>query len=312
MSKFSASDAALAGFRLVREHPRSVVAWGVLLMVVSIVTNLLFAAAGGADPQVFNWPPNLEQIEQASDQMRASAPMTFFCGLLQLAASAVVFTGVSRVMLRPSDSGFAHLRFGKDEFRQVLALLVCFLVIFAAYMLAVVVAGLFVSGVALVGGAGGPLSILAFVIALIGIFAFVIYTSVRISLVGVLTFVTGKINLKGSLALTRGRFWPLFGAYFVAFIMFIIVNVTVMVLGTALGLMVGGIAGASEALQGEVSSLAKMLTPMGLVNLLVISAMSVLGTLILLAPPLEVYVQLTGEDQNGADVRMTGGEPSEP
>ena len=294
METFSTTDAALAGFRLVREHPRTVAVWGVIQLVVSAVTNVLIIVSGGSNLHILKqWPPTTADVTQMQGEMQALAPVSLLCMLLNMVAFAIIFTGVYRVLLRPSDRGLAHLRLGRDEVRQFLALLVWALTMLGAYVAAVIVGGLVVWVVQLATGGQGALSALVLLMATVGIFAFLIYAAVRISFIGVLTFMTGKIDLKSALALTRGRFWHLFGTYVLAFILFIIVNLVVMMLATALGLIAGGLTGASQVLQPDVTSLSLLLTPTGAVSLLAACAMSVLGTLVLFAPVPEIYRQLT-------------------
>ena len=294
METFSTTDAALAGFRLVREHPRTVAVWGVILLIVSAISNILIIVSGGSDLHpITQWPPKAEDLTQMEGQMQALAPVSLFCTLLTLGAFAIVFTGVYRVLLKPSDKGFAHLRFGRDEVQQFLALLVWGLVMLVAYVGVVLVSGVAVALIRLAtGNQDGPTA-LALLVAMAGVFAFLIYTAVRISFIGVLTFMTGKIDLKGALALTRGRFWPLFGTYLLAFILFVVVNLIIMMLGGMLGLIAGGLSGASQVLNPDMSSLSLLLTPAGMVSLLVVCAMSVLGILVLFAPVPEIYRQLT-------------------
>ena len=292
METFSTTDAALAGFRLVREHPRTVAIWGVILLIVSAVTSLMMAFSGGGDLQFPKHWPNPAELAQMEGQAQSVAPVSSLCALLFLVAFAIVFTGVYRVLLKPADRGMAHLRLGREELRQFLALLVWSLAMLVVYFGAILVGGVLVAVVRLAAG-DGPLLTLTLLLVMAGVFAFMVYAAVRISFISVLTFMTGKIDLKGSLAMTKGRFWPLFGVYCLAFILFVVVNLVVMMLGAALGLIVGGLAGASQVLQPDASSLSLLLTPMGAVSLLVECAMSVLGILVLFAPVPEIYRQLT-------------------
>lgn len=294
METFSTTDSALAGFRLVREHPRTVAIWGVILMIVSAVSNVLVIVSGGSDmPLIKQWPPSPSDVAQMEDQVRAVAPVSLLCTLLTLVAFAIVFTGVYRLLLKPTDKGFAHLKFGRDELRQFLALLVWSLLMLGAYLAAVIAGGVMVMIAGLAAGGQSAATGLVLFLAMVGVFCFMIYTAIRISFLGVLTFVTGKIDLKGALVLTRGRFWPLLGTYFLAFVLFVVVNLIVMMLGGMLGLIAGGLAGASQVLTPDTSSLKMLLTPTGAVSLLAICAMSVLGILVLFAPTPEIYRQLT-------------------
>ncbi len=292
MEKFSATDAALAGFRLVREHPRTVAVWGAILLVVSALTNVLMIVSGGSDVAFPKWPPESADVARMEGQMQALAPVSLLCLLLNLVAFAIIFTGVYRVLLRPSDRGMAHLRFGRDEVRQFLALLTWILMALLAYFAVILVGGMIATIVQLAVGEGALFSLVV-VVATLGAFAFMIYAAVRLSFIGVLTFMTGKIDVRGALVLTRGQFWRLFGTYILVFVLFVIVNLIVMMLASMLGLIAGGLAGASQVLQPDMTSLSLLLTPMGAVSLLAVCAMSILGMLVLCSPVPEIYRQWT-------------------
>lgn len=50
-------------------------------------------------------------------------------------------------------------------------------------------------------------------VSALGVFVFLIWLAVRLSLASPLTFDTRRVRVFGSFALTRGRFWSLLGAY---------------------------------------------------------------------------------------------------
>ncbi|MEP9359202.1 hypothetical protein [Sphingomonas sp. KR3-1] len=215
-------------FGLLRERPVSVVIWAVTYTVGSIVLSLgLTLAMFGAmtpDPQT---------------AMQPGAMFGSMFGLVLLVYLAIMFlwvvvtTAAFRAMLRPEDGGFAFMRLGMDELRMfgllllivivgALAMLVCELLL----MLVVMIIGL-VLGQSLFTG------ILTFLLFL-GFIGAVIWVYVRISLLMPLSFYRGRISVDGAWALTRGRFWTLFGAYFLVALIFFIVG------GVFLWSMMGG------------------------------------------------------------------------
>lgn len=109
------------------------------------------------------------------------------------------------------DEGFS-LKLGGDEGRLLIVGILWVLLFFASY----IAFALFVAAFAMIGGMidpilGGILSILA---VLVG-FAVWIYLFVRLSAAGALTVRDRQIRFPSSMKVTKGRFWTLFGAYFI-------------------------------------------------------------------------------------------------
>jgi hypothetical protein len=297
MQQFSVTDAAVAGFRLVREHPRTVAVWGVLLMLFSGLSTLALIAVGGPQLQAFGEmdPSSAADFREMATAMAPMTPLFLLSGAFNLVISAILVTGVTRMILRPGDSANAYLRLGADELRQGAALLLYNLLILGVYFGAVLVCAVVVGIVSAASGGQGAVMGLMVLIAIAAILSVTVYAMVRFSFAGVLTFVHGRVTVMGSLAMTKGRFWPLFGTYLLALVLFMIVYAAILVLGAAAAAIVGGLTGAGAVFQPDVSSLEAFLTPVGVIRLVIIGAMSVLTMLILFAPAPEIYRQLEGD-----------------
>jgi hypothetical protein len=302
MQQFSVTDAALAGFRMVREHGRTVAIWGVLLMLFSALSTLVLIAVGGPQLQAFGeMDPASTDLQEMIAAVTPMTPLFLLSAAFNLVISAILVTGVTRMILRPAESANAYLRLGADELRQGVALLLYNLLILGIYFGAVLVCAFMVGIVAAVSGGQGPLVGLTVLLAFVAIIGVTVYAIVRFSFAGVLTFVQGRVTVMGSLAVTKGRFWPLFGTYLLALILFAVVYAAIVVLGTAAAVIVGGLTGAGAIFESDVSSLEAFLTPVGVIRLVIIGAMSVLTMLILFAPAPEVYRQLKGGEADPVD-----------
>jgi hypothetical protein len=214
MTPFSASDAALEGFNLIRRRWRVVLGWAgfnlvilVMLVVLMVLLSLVAQSVGGG---------GLRTV-----QMTAS--VVIFLG--SLFVEAIIAAGVFRLDLRPDEPAFLHLRLGRDELRLAVVWLI------------------FIAGAALVGtavGIGGSALGLptAWRIAL-AILACA-YLSLRFLLVAPISFAERRIDFARSWRLTRRRVGALVAMSLLDAALIGLVVVTVFV---AVGLIAAGSAG---------------------------------------------------------------------
>jgi hypothetical protein len=295
--QFSATDASLSGFRLVREHLKTVGVWAVLMTIASLIVSIATIKLAG--PQMaammeLSAEPSTDP-QTTLKAMEGMGPLFLFSALYSLVIYSILLAGVNRLVLRPLDSATAYLRIGADELRQAAVLLLVNLILLAAYFGLVIVAGILIGIGVAVGG--GPIGVILGVVLFLGVLAAMVYLSVRLSFAGVLTFDTRKVSIRDSWDLTKGRFWPLFGAYFVALVLAVVVYalmlVIIAVIGASLG---GGIAAMADAFNPDMSSLASFFTPAGIVRTLFSGVLSILVLLIVFAPAPTIYAQLKGRD----------------
>jgi hypothetical protein len=142
-----------------------------------------------------------------------------------LALFIVLYAASQRAVLRPGEPGFAFIRFGMDELR--LAGLSIFLIV-ASYI-ATIIAVIFIAMIAGIFGIAGGVGT-AIVIGVIGAAALIgaiMWFFVRLSLAFPLTLLREKIIIGESWRLTKGRFWTLFGGYFVIGLILMLIAIVI-------------------------------------------------------------------------------------
>src|SRR5215212_6777111 len=126
MAGFSATDAALEGFRVTRERPKALLAWTVFTFIVSvsgalITLNMPQEARAALESLSSEETPDPSALLQALADL---APLLIF----GLAVQRLMDAAVYRVVLRPEDQRFSYLRLGPDELR-LMALRLIFMVL---------------------------------------------------------------------------------------------------------------------------------------------------------------------------------------
>lgn len=243
---FSASDAAFEGFRIVREKPLSLLGWSLAYFV--LIAALLGAIFGILGPDFI---AALEADSEKATTPQEAMALLSRMGMLMLTVvpialigSAVLSTAVFRAVIRPDERGFAYMRLGGDEFRQLAVLFVLVIVIFA------IIAGLGIGiGLAIAAAAAvndGLGAIVGIVGAIAALCAY-IFILVRLSMAAPMTFADKKIRIFESWSFTKGKFWGLLGMY----VLVIVFSLLVSLLGTAISYGVAVAAGGGfEAIAG--------------------------------------------------------------
>jgi hypothetical protein len=300
MDQFSATDAALAGFRLASEKPKTVAVWAGLMAILSFVVAIVAVSTFG--DQLTALATALEGEPDPQTTMAAMSgmwPLFLGSGLYVLVTNSILTAAVNRLVLRPQDSAGAYLRLGADELRQAAAQLLLYVVLFGVYLIGGVAAVILGGVGAAIGGAA--LGVLLGATAFIAVLAGLVFLSVRLSFVNTLAFDTRRIDLGASWTLTKGRFWPLFGTYLNARVLAMVVYLLLFVMIAAVGAiaalaMGGGLASVGDALQHEANSLSALFSVAGVLRSLLSGLMSILLSLIIFAPPPTIYAQLKGRD----------------
>jgi len=296
MSQLSVTEAAMSGYRLAVKRPLLMLAWAgisfLASIVLAIVALLIMVPLVGGIAGL----GELQSLDSADGQLSPAVwsvilPVYGVVLVVALLWSAIQQTAVNRLVLRPEDKGFAYFKIGGDEFRQIAVMVVYFL-LFIGWC--AVWAGIsFGVGLVADGAVGG---LLGFVtqLALAGLF---IFLAVRLSLASALTFDQRRINIFGSWGATKGRFWPMLGAYLLAWLLALAVVVGLyMLLGLIMLAAVGG-GFASMGSGSDPEALARLMTPTVIILYLLILPISQIAGVVLslgiLAPPPDIQRQLS-------------------
>jgi len=217
---FSPSEAAYAGFRLIRDQPRALAVWVVFqvgFIISWFAVNVLILAPSARTLRAL---PDMMQVDpggtlaQLPSLLPGLTPLVLIDVPLFLFFSGVQNAAIFRAYLRPQDSRLGFLRLGRTELNVALAP-----VVYGLGWLAYLFVVLFVAEIA--RGLGAPLQGLAGVgfrlVIYVAMTLALVYPGMRLSLALPLTFAAGRIRILESWRLTHGRFWPLLGAYALTF-----------------------------------------------------------------------------------------------
>jgi len=284
MSRFSPSDAALEGFRLTRERPGTILAWGVVnFLGITVLGGLMLVTLGG---------PFVDFVQKGGlaagnpealfSMVEKSWPAFVILLLVVMLFMSILTGGIYRLVLRPTEKGFMHLRVGPDELRLTwvnLALLFVGLTCLGFL-------DLLYSRIA--GTVGGPLAaVICIVVALP-----MIWFGVRMSLMTPLTFAEHRIDWGKAWAMTRGSFWPLFGMILLAAIFYVMVWALILMIYFAVVTLAGGPDTVAAIEQGQ-------LNPGALVAFIAVILLQlilpVLQWVMLYSPLAVAYQGLSGE-----------------
>jgi hypothetical protein len=239
MSQFSASEAALEGFRLVRRHPAAILAWCGVYFLGIMAIALVMAAVLGPTFIEFIQDGGLEsgRTDVFAEQLANSWPAFILVLLLAMLLMGILTAAVYRSILRPDEHSLAYLRIGADEVRLAAVHMLLFLILMAF----VIPINALLLG-AMSGIAGPVLTVAA--LALIGV---MFWVGVRLCLATPVTFAEHRISLVRAWRLTRGRFWPLLGMAVLAVIFYVMVWLLV----SFLGVVIVGLSGGADVVAND-------------------------------------------------------------
>lgn len=210
------------GFAVVRRRPLAVLVWG--LVYAAAMIGMMFAMRPFFAMQASAMQPDGDP-QAALANVGAMMGRILLMELLILIIFTVLMTAAQRAVLRPADSSFASMRLGMDEVRMFALTLLVFIGSYVGFLILTLVFGSIAVLLAMAAGAGpaGVAMLVAMLLSL-GIF---IWFEVRLCLAFPLTLLRRKIIIGESWRLTRGRFWTLFGAFLVIFLVLLVLWIAV-------------------------------------------------------------------------------------
>ena len=289
MTRFSPSDAALEGFRLTREHPGVVLAWSAVYFGGILLIGLTMMATLGPQFIALARKGQLNTDPEATAALLTQSWPAFLLVLLMTALlMSIIAAGVMRLVLRPVEHGFAHLRVGRDELRLAAANLVCILI----YAISAVVGLVVTAGAAQSGTVG---AVIAGAVAL----AFAVWIGVRLSLLLPTVFVTGKVSLRLAWRKTEGHFWSLFGMIVMSVIFYVIVYILFSIVSIAVVEATGG-----QAAIQDITRLTPLTAMTFLITLVLQLLLQVLQIVMIYAPFAIAYRELASDGDQPAPVAL--------
>lgn len=281
MNGFSASEAALEGFRLTRERPGAIAAWsGLYAFGMAIIAFIMVTSLGDEAIAIARKGQlSAADIDAIAGRLAQSAPAFVLILVLAVALMSILTAGIYRLVLRPEEKGFAHLRLGGDELR----LTAVNLVLFGVGMVCLL-AG-FIAATAVEQAAPGMAAVAAGVVG-----ALTIWVGVRLSMVTPMTFAARRITIAPAWEMTRGAFWPLLGMIVLAVIFYVMIWLLITIIGIAIINLSGG-----QQAMTDVSAMGPMTLIATMVTVVMQLLLSVLQVVMIYAPFAVAYQQLHGD-----------------
>lgn len=183
-------------FRLLRQHPLSVLVWAILYLIGIFSIGLLRVAMVPAGPQTMAGLLTAGVLSQG----------------LTLALVAVLITAATRATLHPYKRGACYLRLGGNELRVFAlpamlaiasAVLLFLLALVNGFLLSLL--GWLLPGSTAAGWVGLALGLAEF--------AAFLFVQVRLSIALPLTYLYEAITVDEAWVLSRGHFWSIFAAF---------------------------------------------------------------------------------------------------
>jgi hypothetical protein len=280
MDRFSPSEAALEGFRVTREHPGTIVAWSFIYMGgLFLIALAMMATLGPAFITMAREGKLLSaqtDPEQMADMLLKSWPAFLLVLFMTVVLMSMIMGGIFRLILRPQEHGFAHLRLGRDELR--LAAVNLLLVVVGVVFLAV---GLLLSSLAVQAGpAVGFLVSGAYVVL-------TLWIAVRLALVTPMTFDLGRIAFVEAWRLSNHQFWRLLGTVVLAVIFYLIVWVLMSIISLAVVELSGG-----EDAMKDIAALTPVTALAAVATLVLQFLLQILQIVMIYGPFAEAYKQM--------------------
>jgi hypothetical protein len=293
MSDFSATDVAFTGIRFARSHPRTLAIWAGIQIVISLVTGLLGVVTLGpwiVAMRAANQAGGAPDWAQVSAAAGLVAPFYLLMIPLGIVFYAVLYATMARAVLEPGEEGVGYIRFGMDEVRQGLLFLLWIVIVIAAEIVAGMIVAIPTGVTFLAARSFWPVALAA---SCVVVFCVGLYLAVRLSLSSALTFDTRRVNLFGSWTLTRGRFWPMLGAYLLMLGVAILISILTFIVIAIVAAVMGGIGGMAAIFRPGEMSMGAFFVPARLAVTVIGAVVTPVFWALFYMPAPEIYRQLT-------------------
>ena len=304
MAGFSASDAALSGFRFIARHPKTIGIWTLVFLAYELVWGgALIAFAGDQLPALRALSQTNGDNAQTAWAMLPGASLVMLLGLLALLfVFSLLFTAAYRTFLHPHDDRFGYVRVGGDELRFAVLIVLWVVLAVGGSLVVAFIGGLLA---ALGGLMPQPLKAIYELVVALGALAVYAYVVVRLCFSMPMTLEDRHVRLLESWKMTRHNFWSLLGVFLLTAVLILVLLLLVCsILAIALiAAMAAGLPrssfmeGLSAVLHTNMSSLAAYFSPTSLIAAVLNAIIVSVGIAVLTAPVAEAYHAYT-EGQN--------------
>lgn len=253
MTDFSVSDAGIAGLRLLKQKPLTVMAWGLFIfvaMVLPIVTLISLVGShiwGVVESARVHGEDSEIVVREAFRAMAGVFLLIPVIIIASLIGRAMLISAVFRAVIEPKNSSFAYLRLGSQELWVLLVVLVSGLLLGVIMGVASVPVGL--ATAMLENGSGGGAALLVAWVGHIALFVLCIWLALRFSMAAPLSFVERRFALFESWDFTRGQAGRLF---VMALLVVAVIILMEMIVGAV---VVGGLVAAGLSIDIDEDSL---------------------------------------------------------
>jgi hypothetical protein len=204
---------AAGAFGVVLRHPLSVLVWGLVYVAMIAAVALLMWPMVEAILAIPMKSGNEQELAAELSRVQIHPGVSMLVQIASYVVPAICSAAAIRTVLRPEQTGFFHLRIGMDEVRVG----ACWFIVGCAIGIGTVFAlipGAIVGAIAYgVGGEAAAIPVIGLLI--IALICAYFYFMVRLSLMAPLSFLRQEFAFGEAWQLTKGRFWTLFGGYFV-------------------------------------------------------------------------------------------------
>ena len=183
-------------FRLLRQHPLSVLVWSILYLLGIFAIGLVRIAIAPA----------------ASDGLAAMLLPALLTQALTIALVAVLITAATRATLHPYKRGACYLRLGANELRVFLLLAMLTVATGVAMFLLTLANGFLLGLLGWLVPSESVRQSLATALLLAEL-AMLLFVQTRLSIALPLTYLYEAITVDEAWAQSRGHFWSIFGAF---------------------------------------------------------------------------------------------------
>jgi len=236
-NKFELGDAVFQAFKL----PGGLSFLVRLIISMSILLGILWAVFAGpivsAYVEFFNFVIELEEAGREPSPWEIIGPMLSLMGIFSILGFVSWFimasaeTALHKNKLHGVDLGIFPLRFGMAEIRVMIAQLVVGLVITGIVVVGYGLTALLVVAAIAGGQVNGALGFLGGLLAflvIMGMIVALVLASVRLAPTAALSVRDNELKTLQGWHVSKGRFWPMLGSFFIIMIITSIVQQTIM------------------------------------------------------------------------------------